>query len=103
MPYAVGVKRIVLLYGLCGGLLIAALKTAEYRFVVVEHSIEIYGGIIAFVFAGVGIWLGLTLTRAKGEPAAHEMPILAGQAFVPDEGRALELGLTPRELDILRE
>ena len=36
-----------LIYGLCGGLLIAALKVIEYRFVVVEHSIEIYGGLIA--------------------------------------------------------
>jgi len=47
-----------LIYGLCGGLLIAALKVIEYRFVVVEHSIEIYGGLTALIFAGVGIWLG---------------------------------------------
>ena len=54
-----------LIYGLCGGLLIAALKVIEYRFVVVEHSIEIYGGLTALVFAGVGIWLGLKLTRKE--------------------------------------
>jgi len=103
MPYSCSVKRIVLLYGLCGGLLIAALKAAEYRFVVVEHSIEIYGGVIAFVFAAVGIWLGLTLTRTKDEAVASRVPVAAGQPFVPDETRALELGLTRRELDILRE
>jgi hypothetical protein len=33
-------KRHVLLYGLIGGILIAALKWAEYRFLVIEHSIE---------------------------------------------------------------
>lgn len=96
------VRRIVLVYGLCGGVLIAALKAAEYRFVVVEHSIEIYGGVIALVFAAVGIWLGLTLMRTKEELVAR-VEIPAGQLFVPDDARALELGLTRRELDILRE
>jgi len=97
------VKRIVLLYGLCGGLLIAALKAAQYRFVVVEHSIEIYGGVIAFVFAAVGIWLGLTLTRPKHEAVATGVASASAQSLVLDEARALELGLTRRELDILRE
>lgn len=31
-----------LVYGLCGGLLILLLKLVEYRFLVVEHSAEIY-------------------------------------------------------------
>jgi NarL family two-component system response regulator LiaR len=103
LPYAHAVRRIVLLYGLCGGLLIAALKAAEYRFVVVEHSIEIYGGVIAFLFAAVGIWLGLTLTRSREASVASDVPLAASQPFVADDARALELGLTRRELDILRE
>ena len=40
-------KRHVLMYGLIGGILIALLRWTEYRFLVVEHSIEIYGGLIA--------------------------------------------------------
>jgi len=52
-----------LIYGLCGGLLIAVLKLIEYRFIVVEHWIEIYGGLTALMFAGLGIWLGPKLTR----------------------------------------
>ena len=32
-------------YGLLGGVLIASLKMVEYRFLVLEHSLEIYGGI----------------------------------------------------------
>ena len=47
-------KRHVLLFGLVGGLLIAALKWTEYRFLVIEHSIEIYGGLIAATFAVLG-------------------------------------------------
>ena len=35
------------------------------RFLVVEHSVAIYGGLIAALFAGVGVWLGLTITRKE--------------------------------------
>jgi NarL family two-component system response regulator LiaR len=44
-------KKAVLLYGLARGVLIAVLRLVEYRFLVVEHSIEIYGGLIARGFA----------------------------------------------------
>ena len=53
-------RKHVLLYGLGGGILIAALKLIEYRWLVVEHSMEIYGGLIAALFASLGIWLGLS-------------------------------------------
>jgi NarL family two-component system response regulator LiaR len=94
------VKKAVLIYGLCGGLLIAVLRLVEYRFLVVEHSIEMYGGLIALVFASVGIWLGLTLTR-KTEVVVREVPVPATGPFVRDEAKVAELGITPRELEIL--
>ena len=66
--------RDILIYGVCGGVLVAVLKLTEYRFLVVEHSVEIYGGLVAALFAGLGIWLGLTLTRKK--PAVgNEVPL----------------------------
>ena len=58
-------KKHILIYGLSGGLLIVALKLIEYRFLVVEHSVEIYAGLVAAVFDGLGIWLGLKLTKKK--------------------------------------
>ena len=94
-------KKAVLVYGICGGLLIAGLKFAEYRFLVVEHSIEIYGGLIAFVFAAVGIWFGLTLTRTKEVLVVREVPVPAGQPFVRNDAKVEELGITPQELEIL--
>ena len=79
-------------------MLLAVLKLTEYRFLVVEHSVEIYGGLTAALFAGLGIWLGLTLTRKK--PAViREVPV-AGP-FVLNETRLNELGITRRELEIL--
>jgi two-component system, NarL family, response regulator LiaR len=93
--------RDILIYGVCGGLLIAALKLTEYRFLVVEHSVEIYGGLIAALFAGLGIWLGLTLTRKKPEVIIKEVEVPAGGPFVVDHARVSKLGITPRELEIL--
>jgi len=95
------VKRVVLVYGTCGGLLIAALQFVEYRFLVVEHSIEIYAGLVALIFASVGIWLGLTLTKTKEVLVVREVPVPARQDFVRNEPKRAELGITPRELEIL--
>jgi NarL family two-component system response regulator LiaR len=93
--------RDILLYGLTGGLLIAVLKLTEYRFLVLEHSIEIYGALVACVFAALGIWLGQTLTKKKPSVIIKEVPVLATGPFVVDDARVRKLGITPRELEIL--
>ena len=94
-------KRHILIYGLVGGLLIVLLKLIEYRFLVIEHSIEIYGGLIALLFTVLGIWLGLKLTRTKEKVVIKEVPIAAARHFTLNEARRQELGITPRELEIL--
>jgi NarL family two-component system response regulator LiaR len=93
--------RDILLYGVCGGVLIAVLKLTEYRFLVVEHSVEIYVALVAALFAGLGIWLGLTLTRKKPTMIIKEIPAQAADPFVADEARVSRLGITARELEIL--
>ncbi len=92
-------KRHVLIYGLVGGVLITLLKWTEYRFLVIEHSLEIYGGLIAVTFAVLGIWLGLKLTRQK--IVVKEVPVPAGEPFVPNERKQEDLGITRRELEVL--
>ena len=92
-------KKHVLIYGLCGGVLIVILKLVEYRFLVIQHSIEIYGGLIALLFAGLGIWLGLKLTKNKETVIVREVP--APRFFTLNEKRLAELGITRRELEIL--
>jgi DNA-binding CsgD family transcriptional regulator len=94
-------KRHVLIYGLIGGLLIAVLKLTEYRFLVIEHSIEIYGGLTAAIFAGLGIWLGLKLTGRQERIVVKEVVDPAGKVFVADESKREDLGITRRELEIL--
>jgi DNA-binding CsgD family transcriptional regulator len=119
-------KRHVLILGLVGGLLITVLKWSEYQILVVEHSFEIYGGLIAAVFAGLGIWIGLKLTGRREEavvkPSANRelavqgltgqgltvkgltvkgVTVERGQRFVPDEAKRESVGITRRELEIL--
>ena len=113
-------KRTILVYGALAGLLILGLKLAEYRFLVVEHSLEIYGGIVALAFSGLGIWLGLKMTGRPEKIVTREVPVevrvevpvevrvevpapapLGPTTFAVDRARLDALGITPRELEIL--
>jgi DNA-binding CsgD family transcriptional regulator len=94
-------RKQVLLYGLLGGVLIAGLRLIEFRWLVVEHSVEIYGGLVAAVFAVLGIWLGRKLTRTTESVIIREVEIPAPVTFGRDDRKVESLGLTPRELEIL--
>jgi DNA-binding CsgD family transcriptional regulator len=96
-------RRPILIYGVLGGALIAALKLIEYRWLVVEHSIEIYGGLVAALFAAIGIGLGRRWTQRQPTVVVKEVQVAvpAPAQFVRDEARVQALGLTPRELQIL--
>lgn len=95
------VKKTVLTYGLLGGLLIAALKLIEYHYFVVEHSLEIYGGLVALIFSAVGIWLGLKLTKTTVVVREVPVAVRVPAPFVADATRREALGITPREFEIL--
>ena len=94
-------RKHVLLYGLLGGFLVAVLKFIEYRWLLVEHSIEIYAALVAAVFAGFGIWLGLRITGQREKVVVREVMVSAPVDFVRDEGKLASLAITPRELEIL--
>ncbi|HMD78234.1 MAG TPA: response regulator transcription factor [Terracidiphilus sp.] len=107
-------RRHVLIFGVVGGLLIATLQYTEYRFVVIEHSVELYSALVAILFATFGIWLGLRITRRR-ETSSRETireTVVVREVLVPAEAPALEpfapnkaqqqaLGITARELEIL--
>ncbi|MFN8573945.1 MAG: LuxR C-terminal-related transcriptional regulator [Gemmatimonadaceae bacterium] len=104
-------KKHVLIYGLMGGALIVVLKAIEYRYLMVQHAVEIYGALIAALFAGVGIWLGLTLTKSRERVVVKEVPVEvpveipvpvpASATFVRNDQQVATLGITKRELEIL--
>ncbi len=112
-------KRHVLIFGLVGGILIATLQYTEYRFVVIEHSVELYSMLVAILFATFGIWLGVRITRRRETsspetiretvvvkevlvPAeANALIVPSPVPFAPDTARQQTLGITARELEIL--
>ena len=89
-------RKTVLIYGLLGGLLVVVLKFIEYRYLVVEHSLEIYGGLVAAIFAALGIWLGLKLTKTKEIVVVKE-----AEPVRLDPAKVEAMGITPREHEIL--
>jgi DNA-binding CsgD family transcriptional regulator len=104
-------KRHVLIFGVVGGLLILTLQYTEYRFVVIEHSVELYGALVAGIFSAFGIWLGLRITRRRETiremVVVREVPAPAvaeahgTKPFAPDTVQQQNLGITARELEIL--
>lgn len=102
-------RRHVLIFGLVGGLLIATLQYAEYRLVIIEHSVELYSTLVAILFATFGIWLGLRITRTR---ETIRETVMLREVLVPAEAAALKpfapntahqraIGITARELEIL--
>ena len=98
-------KRHVLIYGVLGGILIALLQWSQYRFLVIEHSFEIYAGLVAAIFAALGIWLGLKLKGTRREVVVREIAapaqIPAAPVFAANDRKREDLGITRRELEIL--
>jgi two-component system, NarL family, response regulator LiaR len=106
--FLLAMKKHVLTFGIIGGLLITVLQWTQYRFLVMEHSMEVYGAVIAAVFAVVGIWLGGRLKRSPakrtemmvGAPGVVTVEA-ARESFELDEKKREELGITRRELEVL--
>jgi len=102
-------KRHVLIFGFVGGLLIATLQYTEYRFVIIEHSVELYSALVAILFATFGIWLGLRIMRSRETIretvvvrevlVTAETPAL--EPFAPNTAHQQTLGITGRELEVL--
>jgi DNA-binding CsgD family transcriptional regulator len=108
------VKRVIL-YGLLGGALIALLKVLEYKYFVRAYPAEVYGGLVAVIFSALGLWFGLRWSRSREPQAAQEPPpprevvvvkevevrVREDEPFSVDAGKLKELGITPREHQIL--
>lgn len=96
----------MLLYGLAGGVLLVLLKILEYQYFVRTYPGEVYGGLVAVIFSGLGIYLGLHWARSRERAVAREAqevraPEGGSGPFVLDAGRLKQVGITPREHEIL--
>ena len=101
-------KRRALIFGLVDGLLIAALQYTQYRYVVIEHSPEIYGALVAVFFSAL-VNLARTAVDTRTRDRARngggeggfgpaEMP--APGPFSPDRTQQKTLVITERALEV---
>ena len=97
-------NRLVILYGAALAGLLFLLKWLEFRFLVIDHSFEVYIGSIALIFTSLGIWLAVKLTRPKIETVVVEKEVFVSppkQVGPPDEKKLQQLGISKREWEVL--
>lgn len=94
----------IILYGSALALLLFLLKWLEWRFIVLDHALEIYSGAIAFLFTGLGIWLALKLARPKERTIVVEKEVYVSPAMTGSVNKKeiVRLGLSSRELEVLQ-
>lgn len=96
-------SKTTILYSISLAFLLFLLKWLELRYIIFNHSFEIYIGFIALIFTGLGIWLALKLSRPKIETVVveKEVYLTKNENFVPNTSLISKLELRKRELEIL--
>jgi two-component system, NarL family, response regulator LiaR len=57
------VNRTIIYYGIALALLVFLMKFLEYSYFLRDLSVEFYVTLVALLFTGLGIWMGLKITR----------------------------------------
>lgn len=97
-------NKLPIIYGSALAAILLLLKWLEYRFVLVDHAMEIYVGAIALIFTSLGIWLALKLRKPKIQTVIVEKEVYAkrpDQGLVPDENLLEKTGVSKREWEVL--
>jgi DNA-binding NarL/FixJ family response regulator len=93
------VRKTIIIYGISLAALALVLSLLQYRYLVMDLSIELYIGIIATIFTAMGIWVGTKIIergKQQQQIAIHNStPVQVNQLS------ADQVGLSPREADVL--
>jgi NarL family two-component system response regulator LiaR len=95
--------KATIIYSISLAFLMFLLKWLELRFIIFDHSFEIYVGLIAVIFTALGIWLALKLSKPKIETVVveKEVYVTRNENFTLDTSLISQLELSKRELEIL--
>ena len=96
-------NKATIVYSISLAFLLFLLKWLELRFIIFNHSFEIYIGFIAVIFTALGIWLALKLSKPKIETVVVEKEVYVNrnENFVLNTSLVSQLELSKRELEIL--
>ena len=84
--------KTVLIYGVILAVATLALQWLQYRYLARSYPVEIYVGLIAVGFMGLGVWVGARLFRKSA---------VAGPDFDGNPQAVASLGISGRELEVL--
>ena len=95
--------KAIIIYSISLAVLLFLLKWLELRFIIFDHSFEIYIGFIAVIFTALGIWLALKLSKPKIETVVVEKEVFVtgNENAVLNTSLISQLELSKRELEIL--
>lgn len=90
----------IFLYGLVLAILVFVLKWLQWKFLIVDHSIDIYIGLIAVFFTILGVWVAKQLIK----PVVLEKKIVVSPPgeFKINEPELQKLNLSNREYEVLQ-
>ncbi len=98
----------LILYGISLAVLFILLRLVEYRWLIIDHSVEIYAGSIALLFLLVGIWVSRKLFAPKKEIIEteriieKEIYVTAPAVFTINEKALADADISSRELEVLQ-
>ena len=90
----------VLLYGLIMAVLVFVLKWLQWKFLIVDNSIDIYIGLIAIFFTVLGIWIATQLVKPKIKTVIVEKEV--PEKFSVNQTELEKLNLSNREYEVLQ-
>jgi len=97
-------NKLVILYGGALAGILILLKWLELRFIIMDHSFEVYIGAIALIFTSLGIWLAIKLAKPKTKTIIVEKEVFItkpAEGYIPDERTLLKAGISKREWEVL--
>ena len=96
-------NRSTILYAISLAALLLLMKVLEWRMVVMDHTFELYAGVIAILFTGLGIWLANKVSRPKPFTVIVEKQVyVKGAEFVQNQNELARACLSKRELEVLQ-
>ena|SRR6187399_2020189 len=103
MTFKKDIKHIIL-YGLILAILVFVLKWLQWKFVILDNSIDIYVGLIAIFFTILGIWISSQLVKSKVETVIIEKEVFINtdEEFTINEKELKKLNLSTREYQVLQ-
>jgi DNA-binding CsgD family transcriptional regulator len=95
-------SRTIMLYASLMAAMVFVLKWLQWKYLIADHSIELYIGLVAIFFTGLGAWLASHLSTIKVHQVVVEKQIHLPPLPQVNEAELKKLNLTNREYDVLK-